>query len=338
MNIFDGWMQKFLVIQTAFIGDVVLATALLEKIHQHYPDSQIDLLIRKGNEGLFEGHPFLNELLIWNKKKKKYRHLMKLARKIRSKKYDKLINVQRYAATGILTGLSGAGEKIGFKQNPFSFLFDKQCAHSLLTGQHEVERNNELIAHFTDEVFNRPKLYPNQKHESEIANYLKKPFICAAPSSVWFTKQFPPEKWIEFFDQVPESFIIYLLGGRDDAGFCEEIIAKCSHKNVVNLAGKLSFLGSALLMKNATMNYTNDSAPLHFASSVDAPITSVFLSTVPSFGFYPLSTVSNVIETKEPLTCKPCGFHGWKACPLGHFNCAYTISPQQLFDTLPKHG
>jgi len=44
-------MKKFLVIQTAFIGDVVLATGILEKLHHFYPDAEIDLLVRKGNEG-----------------------------------------------------------------------------------------------------------------------------------------------------------------------------------------------------------------------------------------------------------------------------------------------
>ena len=65
-------MNRILVIQTAFIGDVVLATAALEKLDQFYPSAKIDMLIRKGNEGLLENHPFINELIIWNKKESKY--------------------------------------------------------------------------------------------------------------------------------------------------------------------------------------------------------------------------------------------------------------------------
>src|SRR5215467_2179438 len=113
-------MQKFLVIQTAFIGDVVLATALLEKLHQHFPDAQIDMLVRKGNEALLAGHPFLHEVLIWDKKAGKYSSLLKLSREIRGRKYDKVINVQRFATTGFLTALSGAAQTIGFDKNPFS--------------------------------------------------------------------------------------------------------------------------------------------------------------------------------------------------------------------------
>ena len=50
-------MPKFLIIQTAFTGDVVLATALIEKLHTYYPGQRIDVLVRKGNEGLLIHHP-----------------------------------------------------------------------------------------------------------------------------------------------------------------------------------------------------------------------------------------------------------------------------------------
>ena len=74
-------MQKILIIQTAFIGDVVLATALLEKWRRFYPEDQIDFLVRKGNEGLLDGHPFLHEVLIWNKKENKTKNLFQLLKK-----------------------------------------------------------------------------------------------------------------------------------------------------------------------------------------------------------------------------------------------------------------
>src|ERR1700761_6945565 len=92
-------VQKFLVIQTAFIGDVVLATALLEKLHAYFPDAAIDFLVRKGNEDLLTGHPFLHDVLIWDKKQHKQRTLFRLLRHIRHEHYDKVINVQRFAAT-----------------------------------------------------------------------------------------------------------------------------------------------------------------------------------------------------------------------------------------------
>lgn len=330
--------MKFLVIQTAFIGDVVLATAVVEKLHQYFPDSTIDFLARKGNESLLANNPAINEVIIWDKKKDKLKNLFGILGRIRKTRYDKVINLQRYFSTGMLTGFSAAKERIGFDKNPLSFLFDRKIKHefNIAKPRHEVERNNDLIKDFTDDRFSKPKLYPSASDFDNVKKYTGNPFVTMTPSSVWFTKKYPVEKWIDLIDRFPASLKIYLLGGKDNIAECEAIVSKTKNKNIEILAGKLNFLGSAALMKSAVMNYTNDSAPLHFASAVNAPVTSVFCSTIPAFGYTPLSDDSFIVETKESLDCRPCGLHGYKKCPLGHFKCGYGIQTEQLLETLDK--
>ena len=70
------------------------------------------------------------------------------------------------------------------------------------------------------------------------------------------------------------------------------------------------------------MTFSNDSAPMHFASAMNAPVTAIYCSTVPEFGFGPLSDNSTIIETGEKLECRPCGLHGRKKCPKQHFKCS----------------
>src|ERR1035437_2901081 len=171
-------MQRFLIIQTAFIGDVVLATGMVEKLHHAYPEAQIDFLLRKGNEGLLANNPFLNEILIWDKKQKKWSNLFKLLKQIRSNKYDKAINLQRFGSTGLITALSNAKEKIGFDKNPFSFLFSKKIKHTMSDGKHEVERNHELKKDFADNPFAKQNLYPSENDFRSIKAYTTQPYIC----------------------------------------------------------------------------------------------------------------------------------------------------------------
>src|SRR6185312_15523559 len=104
-------MPRFLIIQTAFIGDVILATAVIEKIHQYYPDANIDFLLRKGNKSLLQGHPYINKLWVWDKKKHKQRNLLRLAFAIRKEQYTHVINLHRFATSGIITCLSKARYK-----------------------------------------------------------------------------------------------------------------------------------------------------------------------------------------------------------------------------------
>ena len=100
----------------------------------------------------------------------------------------------------------------------------------------------------------------------------------------------------------------------------EEIKLKNEYEIVINLAGKLSLMQSAALIKNAKRNFVNDSGPLHLASAMNAPVSDFFCSTTPLFGFGPLSDDSEIIEV-ENLSCRPCGLHGHKECPMGNFRC-----------------
>lgn len=331
--------MTILLIQTAFIGDAILATALLEKLHAHYPHTRIDFLVRKGNESLLENHPFINQVLVWDKQGGKYKNWWQLLKKVRSNQYDWLINVQRFASMGLFTALSGAKKTIGFSKTPFSFFFSKKYPHQIGNNKHEVERNQLLIADLTDTKAAKPRLYPSTKDEEKAQAFKNQPYICIAPASVWHTKQFPQHKWIELITQLGQqgslhSLNIYLLGSKGDTVLCESILAAVKKQNsaikIENLSGKLSLLASTALMRDALMNYVNDSAPLHLASSVNAPVGAIFCSTVPDFGFTPLSDKSAIVQVKEKLTCRPCGLHGYKSCPQGHFRCAEDIQISDL--------
>jgi ADP-heptose:LPS heptosyltransferase len=236
-------LDKILVIQTAFIGDAILATALLETLHTSLPHTRIDLLVRKGNESLFQQHPFLHEVLIWDKKGGKYKNLRSLLTTIRTSKYDVVINLQRFGATGLLTAFSGAKMTIGYDKNPFSFLFTKKFPHQLNQGLHEVDRNNTLVDWFATSIKRQPKLYPTKEQYKRVEAYTGKPYICVAPNSVWFTKQYPEHKWIEFLQVVPQELAVYLLGAPGDADSCARIKdAVNPNTHIEVLAGKLSFL------------------------------------------------------------------------------------------------
>ena len=326
--------QSFLIIQTAFIGDVILATGLIEKLHQHYPEAKIDFLLRKGNEGLLVGHPLLRTVLIWNKKESKISNLIKIIKRVKGNRYDCVVNIHRFASSGFITAFSGSNLKIGFDKNPLSFAYTKKIKHQI-GDLHEVERNQKLIEEITDAKYAKPKLYPTESDFKKVKPFQTESYICIAPTSVWFTKQFPAEKWIEFLKSIKHKVEkIYLLGASSDQSVCESIRLAAANEQVVNLADKLSFLESAALIKSAVMNFVNDSAPMHLASAMNAPVTDIYCSTVPSFGFGPLSDRSIIIETKEKLDCRPCGLHGFKACPKGHFNCAYSISNEGLISSL----
>jgi lipopolysaccharide heptosyltransferase II len=313
-------LDRILVIQTAFLGDVILATPIWENIHAAYPHAQIDVVVKKGNESLLQAHPFLHQVFIFDKRHK-VKNLWNLGKTLRSHQYDLVINLQRFASSGILTMLARGKESRGFQKNPLSFFFSKRYSHEMKPNWHEVDRNLCLISDLVAAPIRRPQLFPSKEDLNSVQIYQDVPYYCLAPTSVWFTKQAPLEIWFKLIDKLAATNAqIYLLGAPSDRAYLDEIVKNTRSTQVINLAGQLPLLQSAALMAGAKHNYVNDSGPLHLASATNAPVSAFFCSTVPEFGFGPLSENATIIEVKN-LDCRPCGLHGHKACPKGHFRC-----------------
>ncbi len=86
---------------------------------------------------------------------------------------------------------------------------------------------------------------------------------------------------------------------------------------------------TAALFSKAQHVFVNDSGPLHIASAMNTPVTALFCSTSPKFGFGPLSDKNEVIEVMN-LACRPCGLHGKITCPKGHFDCGNKLDVSKI--------
>ena len=319
-------MKKILIIQTAFIGDVILATPLVSELVSKYPQLEIDFLVRKGNESLLTNQPNVKTVYTLDKKQGKFKQILHFVKTFRQNRYDEIINLHRFASSGIITILSKAKKTVGFNKNPLSFFYTLKINHEIGNSEHEIVRNLKLIKHHGCSLDAQPKLYPSNSDYEFVNKYKEKTYYCLAPSSVWFTKQLPEEKWVELINLFKNQEIVYLLGGSGDKLLCDRIISKSQHSNCINLSGELSFLQSSALMIDAKMNYVNDSGPLHICSAMNAPVFAFFCSTTPLFGFGPTRPNGKVIETDYKLDCKPCGLHGHKSCSKGHYKCGNTIN------------
>lgn len=318
--------SKVLIIQTAFVGDVILSTALVESLWDALPGISVHYLVRKGNEGILANNQKIKKV-ITVRKSKKTKKLPELIIQIRKEKYDAVINVHRFAFSGLLTLLSGAKIRVGFAKNPLSIFYSMRVEHIISKPNdkkiwHEIERNFSLITQLGKFELKKPKLYPSASDYEFVSSFQTEPYIVIAPSSVWKTKRLPRPRWQELLTKHLSQKKVYLIGSADDKEFCQSIINNSGHENCENLAGKLSFLQSASLMQSAIVNLVNDSGPLHIASAMNANVKAFFLSTIPEFGFGPLSDNAEILQTKRNLSCRPCGIHGKTACPEGHFNCS----------------
>ena len=324
--------SKVLIIQTAFLGDAVLITSLLEKIRLESPNTLVHLLVRKGLEDIFKAYPHKILAQVWTyDKSNKLKAWWTLRNELAKEKFDQVFVAQRFFGMGLLSISIGAKKVVGFDKNPLSLFFDEKVPHEFGQGKHETERNTELLASWLGPQVHKPFL--NASHFP--VDLQPKKYLSISPGSVWETKRFPVHKWIEFIRLLPLDQEIVLMGSAAEKHLSDEIEQAFmgSSRHISNACGRFNLQEAIAVFQQSLMSFVNDSGPLHICSAVNTPTVAIFCSTIPAFGFGPLAKQNKIIEVKEKLTCRPCGDHGKKSCPEIHFNCANSIDVQEMLQT-----
>jgi len=323
-----------LVIQTAFLGDVVLTTPLLSALAaDHGP---VDVVTTPLAAPLLETHPAVRKVIAYDKRgsDRGWRGLRKLAQRLRAEQYQRAYLPHRSLRTAALGKLARIPSRIGFSGG-WSFLYTE--ARAKPASGHESDR---LLA-LADEPPGayRPQLRPTAADEQAAAALIDGAFVALAPGSIWGSKRWPyyPELARQLADHAP----VVVVGGQDDVGLGEEIRRAAEggggRQRVVNACGKLTLRQSAALIGRASALVTNDSAPLHLATAMGTPIVALFGPTVTAFGFGPLRA-GDVALGVEDLQCRPCSPHGPPQCPLGHHRCLRAITVQAVIAAIEELG
>lgn len=321
-----------LVIQTAFLGDVVLTTPLLSALAtEHGP---LDVVTTPTAAPLLETHPAVRRVIPYDKRRadRGWAGLRTLARRLRVEQYGRAYLPHRSLRTAALALLARIPSRIGFSGG-WSFLYT-EARPKPRTG-HEADR---LLA-LADErlAVYPPHLWPTPQDERAAAAVIQGDFIALAPGSIWGSKRWP--YYPELATKLPARVAIVVVGGQDDVALGEDIIraVRPSGRQAVNACGRLTLRESAALIGKAAVLVTNDSAPLHLATAMGTPIVALFGPTVPEFGFGPVRA-GDVSLGMEGLQCRPCSPHGPLACPLGHHRCMRDLSVEAVIAAIEELG
>jgi heptosyltransferase-2 len=336
--------MKILIIQTAFFGDVILTLPMVQAIKHTFPDYEVDFLCIPNTAELLKNNGKIDEIIIYDKREteKGFSGFKKFKNKIRSNKYDVIICVQRYLRTTLLSYFGGSELTIGFDNSVFSCLYKKKVSYQ---SKHEILRNLDLLRPLGIDINEiiKPELFPGESDTNEIDRIFSglnikndRKIICTAPGSVWFTKRFPPEKYILLFNKLDSmDYAILLIGDKNDSSICEKIQTQSTNNNIYNYAGKLSIMQSVELIKRSSILLTNDSAPMHIANAVSTDVIAFFGSTVREFGFYPYGKRDYVFEV-DGLKCRPCTDHGKDHCKIKSFDCMNNISDKSISEKITE--
>lgn len=334
-----------LVIQTSFLGDVVLTTPLLAELALRGP---VDIVVTPAAAPLLANHPAVRDVIVFDKRGADggLFGLWRFARRLRTRAdgTPRAITAA-YLAQGSLRSaalvvFAGIRERVGFDTSTGRLFYTRRSHY--VREIHHAERLWRLAA--GDDAVAVPgtvwpTLFPGESDRATVDALLKDvprdgaSYLALAPGSVWATKRWP--YYPALAARLAPLYRLIIIGGPDDAALAEQIAQAAGPERVVDATGKLSLLASAELLRRCAGLVTNDSAPQHLASAMCTPTLTIFGPTGPQFGFGPLAPL-HVSVGSETLSCRPCDAHGPKKCPLGHWNCMRELEVGRVSSELDK--
>ncbi len=342
-------IKSNVVIQTAFLGDLILSVPVLKRIKKIFPSENLTLICKKGLGDFFVQEGIVDEALEIEKSDgASYRHCLE---ELNRRPISKVFCLHRSLRSQFFAAQIRADKKIGFSSITGFWIFDEKADY--LTNAPEAIRQFKILETTDAESFSLlnsedyaelnipgtdgrlppvPDFFSFQTQPNPLRQGPKK--VAVFPGSVWATKKWTTEGFRELAQLlVKQNVQVDLMGAETEKQLCEEIAAGLAGVGV--LAGKFSVTESVRALWNYDLVIANDSAPTHMAAYAGTPVITIFGPTVLSQGFRPWSNNSYIVE-ESGLDCRPCGRHGHQKCPLQHHHCMKHIGAGKVFQLAQK--
>lgn len=341
--------MKILVIRFSSLGDLVLTSPIFRELKRVYPSCHITLLTSVGFGSILADNPHIDEV-IQHPRKESWQNLQQLIHNLKSHSFDIVYDAHRSLRSRWvcwrLTNWGLSGKPKMWKINKRGWTRNLLIYWKINLLEHALSQREYLLKPLSDHApiplnFNT-ELYPSHEIIKKIDRLLEqyqltsKKFICIGPSA-----SFPLKCWpVEYYQQLIEWLLkdewgIVLVGGKHEKE--PQILQQCFANKIYNVAGVLSPMESAELLKHAFVAVANDTSIGHMAEAMGTPAITIFGPTVREFGYAPFLKTSLLIESSLPLDCRPCTRNGKGACKHNeNMICLTSIKPEQVYQSIQE--
>jgi len=332
--------NRILIVRTDRIGDVVLSTPVIKALRDHYPSSYIAIMVTPQTSELLQGNPYLDEVIILDKKDKHrgIRGMLKLIRQIRMRRFELAVILHSTNRVNLITYLAGIPTRIGYARK-MGFLLTRKFPYVKMQGiKHELEYNLDVLKLIGIESKERELFVPlHREAEERIKNLLREKkiseqdkLILLHPAASCISKVWPKERFAELANRFIEELGVQIavISDKKDKPIADWIVS-CIRHPVVNFAGMLSLSETASLLKRASLFISNDSGPVHISSAVGTPVLSIFGRKQPGLGpvrWGPVGKKDRFIQ--KDVGCIQCLAHN---C-VKKFACLKAITVDDVFE------
>ena len=303
--------RRILLIKPSAIGDVVHALPILNLLRRKWPDAHIAWLLTPACSNLLDGHPMLNEVILFERGRlgRGWREpaaaagLFAFTRRLRAEQFDLVVDLQGLLRSGWFTRATRAPVRIGFKNaREFAPLFYTHKVDVGDTEQHAIDRYLKVAAALG--CGDSPVEFPfhvtdaDRRHVAALVPP-DRPYAVLIPGTNWRTKRWPVERVASLGKILRERFGLSIIaaGSPDESALAEQVAAD------VNVAGRTTLRQLVALLDRAALVVANDSGPMHIAAALGRPLVTPFGPTNP-VRTGPYRRDDTVIRLDIP--CSPC--------------------------------
>ncbi len=278
--------MNILIIKHSSLGDALHSTGHIRTIRETYPDSTITLLTAPPSHELFTYNNHIDHILVFEKERAKrewksnawwvIRHIFSLLKDIRKIHYDLAFDLQGRLKSVFFLYAAKADKKYVKGRWLFLKRFRKPEIHAIKEMDHVLQLAGIQVRNSDMEI-------PISTHEERFieallkrVNPLNKKIIIMSPFTRWETKNWAIEKYQQVINSLDMDVLIILTGLGDKREEIAKLATPHNSRSVVNLAGDLTLLELAALMKKSDLLVTGDSFPMHLASAMHTPLIALF--------------------------------------------------------------
>ena len=307
------YSRNILVIKLTALGDVVLITAALKALREHFPNARIHCLTSPEGSSVLQRCPHINNVIIFDTKNKNLKSEWELGKDLRGYRFDEVIDLQNNRLSHLICFLSFAKTTLGYDNGKLSFLLTQRIKNDTLLlspVEHQFKLLKVLGIDHNKNV--RLELWPSQSDQDHVQSLLDGEWlgnvkemvgINIAASVRWRSKNWPVDHIVKLCDMLAARNIrVFLTGQQKDKGVARLIISKAKSKPS-DLTGKTNIMQLAALVARAKVYISGDSAPLHVAAAMKVPVVALFGPTDPKRHMPP---ADKAIVINEHLKCSPC--------------------------------
>ncbi len=345
--------RNVLLIQTAFLGDVILTTPMITAFKQFFPAARLSVLVTPAAAPLLRNNPAVDDVLVIDKKGE-HRGLLgmnRLIRQIRRAHFDVLLSVHQSHRTGYIAWRSKIPIRVGYDSAGLRGLAYTQLLRRPMD-RPEIRR----LLQFLRDAAGQPEralsedliLYETPAGQNQAADLLRefgqtRP-ILVAPSSVWATKRWTTWGFAELCGELVRRYRtpVLLIGSPGDGAIAAEVRRLAAEffpdsvaRKIHTVCGRTDLAGLYSLMLQSRVLISNDSSPVHVGCAARLPVVCIMGPTTPALGYAPIAP-RTIVAGLADLDCRPCGTHGAHRCPLGHFRCMKDLSAGAVLDAVKK--